>query len=283
MSAPHGKCATLRLSRILPLRLLDQRQAKPFGHIHSARVAAGAEIRDLAMVGRIEIDGDGLVDRRALSSRRTLAFSARPECRCRRLCDRNAAAAAGLGDGRFPDGLANSSGLVGKNLMTQSNQAVFGMMEQEVRWNKGPPSLASPSTGITTTGKTSSADIAGWRKGRCRSSGRRSRPAARALGPGAARRDGELQPPGRAEDGRRDVAERAQPVTLADDKRPIWFARRAHDLQLERQRQGADQTRARSMQTSLDAVGATDIFPQENDTNHLAGTARMGDDPQPAW
>jgi choline dehydrogenase-like flavoprotein len=33
------------------------------------------------------------------------------------------------------------------------------------------------------------------------------------------------------------------------------------------------------MQTSLEAVGATDIFRQEDDTNHLAGTARMGDDP----
>ncbi len=31
-------------------------------------------------------------------------------------------------------------------------------------------------------------------------------------------------------------------------------------------------------QTSLEAVGATDIFRQENDTNHLAGTARMGFD-----
>ena len=43
---------------------------------------------------------------------------------------------------RFPDGLANSSGLVGKNLMAQSNQAVWGLMDQEVRSYKGPPSLA---------------------------------------------------------------------------------------------------------------------------------------------
>lgn len=43
---------------------------------------------------------------------------------------------------RFPDGLANSSGLVGKYLMVQSNQAVWGTMEQEVRSYKGPPSLA---------------------------------------------------------------------------------------------------------------------------------------------
>ena len=33
-------------------------------------------------------------------------------------------------NGRFPDGLANSSGLVGKNLMVQSNQAVWGVMER---------------------------------------------------------------------------------------------------------------------------------------------------------
>jgi len=43
---------------------------------------------------------------------------------------------------RFPDGLANSSGLVGKNLMVQSNQATWGVMDEEIRWYKGPPSLA---------------------------------------------------------------------------------------------------------------------------------------------
>src|SRR5581483_3524386 len=43
---------------------------------------------------------------------------------------------------RFPDGLANSSGLVGKNLMVQANQAVWGVMDDEIRWYKGPPSLA---------------------------------------------------------------------------------------------------------------------------------------------
>ncbi|MBV8911453.1 MAG: GMC family oxidoreductase, partial [Acetobacteraceae bacterium] len=33
------------------------------------------------------------------------------------------------------------------------------------------------------------------------------------------------------------------------------------------------------MVMSLEAVGATEIFRQEDDTNHLAGTARMGFDP----
>jgi len=41
-------------------------------------------------------------------------------------------------NGRFPDGLANRSGLVGKYLMVQLNQAVWGTMEEEIRWYKGP-------------------------------------------------------------------------------------------------------------------------------------------------
>ena len=57
---------------------------------------AGAEIRDLAMVGRIETDARGSRDRRALSPRGRLAFSARPQRRRRRLRDRDPAAAAGF-------------------------------------------------------------------------------------------------------------------------------------------------------------------------------------------
>ena len=49
----------LCLSRLLPLRLLHQCQAEPVGDFHSARFRAGAEIRDLAMVGRIEMGPDG--------------------------------------------------------------------------------------------------------------------------------------------------------------------------------------------------------------------------------
>jgi hypothetical protein len=38
---------------------------------------------------------------------------------------------------KFRDGLANSSGLVGKNLMTQSNQAVWDVTDDEVRSRSG--------------------------------------------------------------------------------------------------------------------------------------------------
>ncbi len=61
-------------------------------------LAAGAEIRDLAMVGRIETDARRPRHRRALSSRGALAVPARAQRRRRRLCDRDAAAAAELGE-----------------------------------------------------------------------------------------------------------------------------------------------------------------------------------------
>src|SRR5205807_5672845 len=41
-----------------------------------------------------------------------------------------------------PQGLANSSGFVGKCLMAHSNHAVWAVMEDEIRWYKGPPSMA---------------------------------------------------------------------------------------------------------------------------------------------
>ncbi|SKA39189.1 GMC family oxidoreductase [Consotaella salsifontis] len=103
---------------------------------------AGAEIRDLAMVGRVETGADGratgvhyyrngawhfqkarnvVVSGYSIETPRLLLNSASP---------------------RHPDGLANSSGLVGKGLMAHSNDAVWGVMEEEIRWYKGPPSLA---------------------------------------------------------------------------------------------------------------------------------------------
>ena len=103
---------------------------------------AGAEIRDLAMVGRVVVNDAGrctgveyfregrwqfqrarnvVVAGYAIETPRLLLLSA---------------------TSRFPDGLANSSGLVGKNFMVQSNQAAWGVMDQEIRSYKGPPSLA---------------------------------------------------------------------------------------------------------------------------------------------
>jgi choline dehydrogenase-like flavoprotein len=44
--------------------------------------------------------------------------------------------------GRFPDGLANSSGLVGKNLMAQAGPVVWGRFPGMIRQYKAPPACA---------------------------------------------------------------------------------------------------------------------------------------------
>jgi choline dehydrogenase-like flavoprotein len=116
-------------------------------------VNAGAEIRDLAMVGRIETDPTGdlvagvhycredrwhfqkaknvVVAGYALETPRLLLNSTGPHC---------------------PHWLGNNSGLVGTNLMVQLNQAVYGTVDEEVRWYKGPHRSRSPSIGTISTG-----------------------------------------------------------------------------------------------------------------------------------
>jgi choline dehydrogenase-like flavoprotein len=113
-------------------------------------LAAGAEIRDLAMVGRIEHNGDGRIT--------GIHYIRQGRWRFQRA--RNVVVAGyaietprlllNSATSRFPDGLANSSGLVGKNLMVQSNQAVWGVMEKEIRSYKGrygPPQRHRPHGG----------------------------------------------------------------------------------------------------------------------------------------
>jgi choline dehydrogenase-like flavoprotein len=104
-------------------------------------VAAGAEVRDLAMALRIEAAGD-----------RVTGVHYRRDGRTRFQRARNVVVAGYAietprllllsANGRHPQGLANSSGLVGRYLMAQLNQASWGTMDDEVRWYKGPPSLS---------------------------------------------------------------------------------------------------------------------------------------------
>jgi choline dehydrogenase-like flavoprotein len=105
-------------------------------------LAAGAEIRDLAMVTNVEIGDDGLargvVYHRQGQLRRQRArhvVVAGYSIETPRLLLNSACP-------QHPDGLANSSGLVGKALMVHANHAVWATMDEEIRWYKGPPSMA---------------------------------------------------------------------------------------------------------------------------------------------
>lgn len=244
-------------------------------------LAAGGEIRDLAMVGRIGTDDAG----RATG----VHYVRKGRWRFQRA--RNVVVAGyavetprlllASATARHPEGLANSSGLVGKNLMTQSNQAVFGTMEQEVRWNKGPPSLTITEHWNYDDRKDFHGGYCWMAQGPLPIEWVTVQTGSRGLW-GQALVDemrkynhqvglkmvGEMLPDER------------NTVTLADeeDQHGLRVARVTYswgdnDKALINHALG-------EMQASLDAVGASDIFRQENDTNHLAGTARMGDDPR---
>jgi choline dehydrogenase-like flavoprotein len=105
-------------------------------------IEAGAEIRDLAMVGRIEIDRSGRAvgvhyqrqgEWRFQKARHVVVAGYSIETP--RLLLNSACSAC-------PDGAANGHGLVGKYLMVHANHGVFGEMADEIRWYKAPPSLA---------------------------------------------------------------------------------------------------------------------------------------------
>ncbi len=105
-------------------------------------LAAGAEIRDLAMVGQVEMGKDGRVtgvhyqrEGRWRFQKARVVIVAGYAIETPRLLLNSA-------DDRFPDGLANSSGMLGRNLMSQSNQAAWGYMDEVVRAYKAPPSTA---------------------------------------------------------------------------------------------------------------------------------------------
>ena len=240
-------------------------------------IAAGAEIRDLAMAGRIEVNDTNrvtgvqfyrnsawhfqrarnvVVSGYAIETPRLLLNSATPA---------------------YPDGLANSSGLVGKYLMTQSNQAVFGRMKEEVRWYKGPPSLTITEHWNYEDRKDFFGGYCWMAQGPLPIEWGFIQTGSRGLWGEALRQNmmnynhqvglkmvGEVLP---------DANNR---VTLDDEHDQyglriprITFSWGENDKKLINHAIG-------QMTLSMEAIGAREIFAQREDANHLAGTARMG-------
>jgi choline dehydrogenase-like flavoprotein len=115
-------------------------------HIPDA-VAHGAEIRTAAMAFAVELDREGRASgvryHRTLASgsvvdefqRARLVIVAGYAIESPRLLLASASS-------RSPDGLANSSGLVGRYLMAQAGPVVWGRFEREIRQYKAPPACA---------------------------------------------------------------------------------------------------------------------------------------------
>ncbi|WP_347558640.1 GMC family oxidoreductase [Robbsia sp. KACC 23696] len=105
-------------------------------------VEAGAEIRDLAMVGRIAVNDAGRVSGVEYFREGKWQFQKAKNVIVAGYAIETPRLLLMSATGRYPDGLANSSGLVGKYLTVQANQGVYGTMDEEIRWYKGPPSLS---------------------------------------------------------------------------------------------------------------------------------------------
>ena len=281
----EGGQPALRLSRLLPLRLLDQRQAEPARHLHSAR--AGRRARRSATwpwSGGSRWAATGAPRACTIIARAAGAFRKRAAVVVAGYAIETPRLLLNSANDRFPDGLANSSGLVGRNLMSQSNQAAWGYMDEVVRAYKAPPST-------TITEHWNYEDRKDFFGGYCWM----------AQGPlpietmtiltgskglwGAALHEEMLRYNHLV--GLKMVGEQLpnedNRVTLADDTDQyglriprITYSWGENDKAMIHH--ALDQ-----MSTSLELVGAKDILRQENDMNHLAGTARMGFTPRTAW
>ncbi len=243
-------------------------------------LAAGAEIRDLAMVGRIETDDAGRVTGAHYLRQGAWHFQRARNVVVAGYAIETPRLLLASANARFPQGLANSSGLVGRNLMTQSNQAVFGRMENEIRWSKGPPSLAiTEHWNYEDRGKDFFGGYCWMGQGPLPIEWVTVQTSSRGIWGDALRRAmedynhavgvkmvGEMLP---NENNR---------VTLADEEDQyglkvarITYSWSDNDKRLIQHALG-------QMEQSMAMAGVTNLFRQEDDTNHLAGTARMGFD-----
>jgi choline dehydrogenase-like flavoprotein len=245
-------------------------------------LAAGAEIRDLAMVGRVEHDGGGRVTGVHYVRQGRWRFQRARNVVVAGYAIETPRLLLNSATSRFPDGLANSSGLVGKNLMVQSNQAVWGTMKQEIRAYKGPPSLAiTEHWNYADKGKDFFGGYAYMSQGPLPVVWSGTLSSKRGLW--GQRLLDEMEKYNHHV-GLRIVGEclpqERNRVTLTDDKDQyglpvprITYSFCDNDKKLI-------EHSLSFMHRALDAAGASDIWDETDDTCHLNGTARMGADPR---
>ncbi|MBB4512305.1 GMC family oxidoreductase [Paraburkholderia fungorum] len=241
---------------------------------------AGAEVRDLAMVGRVATNAAGRVNGVEYLREERWQFQRAKNVVVAGYAIETPRLLLMSATNQYPDGLANSSGLVGKNLMAQANQAAYGTLDEEIRWYKGPPSLAiTEHWNYTDTGKDFFGGYAYMSQGPLPEVWAAAQNKRGLWGEALT---GEMQKYNH-QAGLKIVGEmlpqERNRVTLADEKDqyglPVarvtysWCDndRRliAHSLDF--------------MEQALGAAGARDIWRETDDTCHLNGTARMGDDP----
>ncbi|MFO1039673.1 MAG: GMC family oxidoreductase [Geminicoccaceae bacterium] len=245
-------------------------------------IAAGAEFRDLAMVGRIETDGGDRVtgvhyhrEGRWRFQRAKNVVVAGYSIETPRLLLNSATP-------RFPHGLANSSGLVGKYLMVQSNQAVWGIKDDEVRSYKAPPSLAvTEHWNYEDRGKDFHGGYCYMSQGPLPQLWANTQLGARGLW--GERLMAEMERYNH-QVGLKMVGEmlpqERNGVSLTDEKDQYGLpVPRVTYSWCDNDRRLIDHA-LDFMGRALDVIGAKEIWEQTDDTCHMNGGARMGDDPR---
>ena len=242
-------------------------------------ITAGAEIRDLAMVGRIEIDQSGLATGVHYHRNGAWRFQRARNVAVAGYAIETPRLLLNSATDRFPEGLANSSGLVGKNLMAQSNQAVWGLMDQEVRSYKGPPSLAITEHWNYQDKKDFFGGYCYMSQGPLPQQWANTQLSSKGLWGDrliSAMKDynhvvglklvGEMLP------------QESNRVTIADevDQYGLKIPRISYSW-CDNDRRLIDHSMA-FMTSALEAVNTKNIWRQNDDTCHLNGTARMGSD-----
>jgi len=244
-------------------------------------LAAGAEIRDLAMVTRVEIDRSGAArglhyvreGRRRFQRARNVVVAGYAIETPRLLLN--------SADARFPDGLSNSSGLVGANLMTHAGRSVWATYAEEVRWYKGPPSLAiTEHWNYADAGKPSPGGYAVMSQGPLPMGWAQAVVDGRGLWGMALREEmakynhmAGLTPVCETEPRPQNRVELADETDAFGLKIPrVTFSYSEADRALEGHAVGF-------MRDLLEAAGGRDLWTS-NDTSHILGTCRMGADPK---
>jgi choline dehydrogenase-like flavoprotein len=244
-------------------------------------VRAGAEIRDMAMVGRIETDCEGL---RATGVRYVREgvwrFQAAKNVVAAGYAIETPRLLLNSATAKHPHGLANGSGLVGTHLTTHAGPGVWATFDEEIRWNKGPPNMAvTEHWNYTDEGKDFHGGYAFMSQG----------PLARGWAQALAGRGlwGRALQEAMADynhaAGFVPVAE-VEPrprnaVTLAEDKDQyglpiprVAFGYSDNDRRLQKHA-------LTFMGEMLEAAGGRNLWTND-DTSHLMGTCRMGADPE---
>ena len=280
VSAPHGKSPPCVYRGFCRFGCSTNAKQSTLNTWIPRGLAAGMEVRDLAMVGKIEVNEAGRATGVHYYRNGAWQFQKARNVVVAGYAVETPRLLLNSATDRYRDGLANSSGLVGKYFMTQGNQAVWGRMDHEVRWYKGPPSLAiTEHWNYEDKGKDFFGGYCWMGQGPLPIEWSFVQTGARGLW-GERLRQEMMQYNHMV--GLKIVSE-TQPdihntVTLADEvdqyglRIPrITFSWGDNDKRLAKHA-------LNQMTMSLQAVNAKDIWEQDDDTNHLAGTARMGFD-----